>query len=98
MEEKNPKVASWGDGFCRYAAVHIGMAPRFPKQGRTQVIEVLAGIAPFLQDGLSRDRGETGYNDPKRLSGRMGVDGFDARPSRRGVPGWFHVNFLPARF
>src|SRR4030042_3864650 len=58
MEKKNAEVALRIDGFGQDAAVHIGMPPGLPDQGRAQMLGVLLGITALLPDGPPWKRGE----------------------------------------
>jgi hypothetical protein len=53
------------------------MAPRLEHEQSTQMVEVIPGVPPLVEDGVAGDRREPGYDDPNRLPPGVHLDSTD---------------------
>src|SRR5581483_2705129 len=78
--EVRPVVLRLGD----VAAVHVGVPARLVDEQPPDAVQVLRGVAPLVEDALSRDRLDAAGDDPEGLPAGVVVDRPDQRPVKRG--------------
>ncbi len=93
MEEQDSEVTVRGNRLSQDTPVHVGMTPRLPHERCPEFVEMLLGIATFLDDCLAWNRGQAFSDDPQRLAGGMGIDRLDEEPAGRWIPisGHFYI-------
>ncbi len=70
-------------GAREHGAVHVGVPAGLEHQAGTQMIEVLAKVAPLLQHGAPFQLRQSVRDDSQRLAAGMHVDGRDAQRTCR---------------
>ncbi len=74
MEEDDAEVGAFVLGLGHEAAVHVGVAARLVDEQAANVVDVLEGVAPLVEDRAAGQRVDAAGHDAERLAGRVVVD------------------------
>jgi hypothetical protein len=86
VHEEDAEVAVGRHRLGGDRAVHVGMAARFEHDRAPQSVQVLARVAPLLEDRPARDRIDPTGDDAERLARSVRIEGRDAPPALGRTP------------
>ena len=76
VHEQHARVRAWRHGLGEDRAVHVGVPARLEHQRPAQMIGVPLQPLALVEHRLAARRREPLDDEPQRLAGRVGVDGF----------------------
>ncbi len=82
VEEDDAEVGALVLGLGDEAAVHVGVAARLVDEQAADVVDVLEGVAPLVEDRASGEGVDAAGDDAERLAGRVVVDRRNAHFAR----------------